>query len=416
MKLAAHYNRANIVIMLFVLIVGAVIYYFAINYIANQQLDDSLREETEEANDFIRLNKRLPGRYELEEQQNFFSKTTDAHLPVRYFDTIFKDGGTVEPGRAERSVVTLNGAYYKATIVVSRENTESFLNLIAGITLLLAVGLLFILFLANRYFLNDLWKPFYKTLNSMMAFNVEEHNKPEPQQDKVEEFNNLNAVFRQMSVRVKTDFQHLKQFTEDASHEMLTPLAIISSKTDRLMQNVSFTEEQLEQLTDVHIAANKLSKLSQSLLLLVKIENNLIHDDEVMPLEQLISEKLEHFQDLFAAKNISVEKQLHPKQIKASRYLTDILLNNLFSNAIRHNVENGRLYISLSGNRLIFSNTGNGESLNNEAIFERFNKGQASSGTGLGLAIVKNICNLYHWTIDYRFDADMHSFEIGFPA
>ena len=91
----------------------------------------------------------------------------------------------------------------------------------------------------------------------------------------------------------------------------------------------------------------------------------------------------------------------------------DVLINYLFSNAIRHNKNSGIIEIRLAGNKLCFQNTGDLAPLNQDAIFERFYKGRNSDGTGLGLAIMKNICARYGFSIGYRFNNGMHSFLDG---
>jgi signal transduction histidine kinase len=416
MKLAAYYNRANIIITLSVLFIGAVIYYFAINYIAQKQLDHYLTEETEEATDFIAQHHKLPLEYDLEDQQTFFEKTSRSSIPISFFDTTYADSKAEKtgPGRAEITFTQFNGQNYKTIVIISRANTENFTKLIACITLALTIGLLVTLFITNRYLLNGLWRPFYATLREMKAFNVNDGKSFEQHKGSVDEFNELNEAVQSMAVRVKNDFHHLKQFTENASHEMMTPLAVITSKLDILIQDETLNPGQFEQLTDIYTATGKLSRLNQSLLLLVKIENNLIHDEETLNIDQMVTEKLRHFHELIEVKNITLEKQLHPKQIIASRYLTDILLNNLIGNAIRHNVEHGNLFIILTNNLLILQNTGATAPLDAEMIFERFRKGQKSEGTGLGLAIVKNICNMYGWKISYDHNMKMHTFQVVF--
>lgn len=414
MKLYAHYNRANIVITLSVLIIGAIIYYFAINYVANDQVNHDLRQETQEANDFIIKHHRLPGKYELEGQQTIFNKTNISNFQEIFYDTLYTENTRSEAGRAEVSLVKFNGENYRTTVVISRENTQSFIKLIAGITLVLAIGLLLTLFITNRYILNGLWRPFHFTLAQIKAFNIADSTSIETGKSKVDEFNELNDAVQAMSARVKTDFQHLKQFTENASHEMLTPLAVITAKLDTLIQDETLKYSQYEQLTDIYTATGKLSRLNQSLLLLVKIENNLIHDEETIGLEIMLTEKLKQFQELLATRNIELKKEIHHQTITASKYLTDILLNNLISNAIRHNVEHGQLTVLLSGGMLIIQNSGSSTPLNAEMVFERFQKGTHSEGTGLGLAIVKNICNMYGWQISYDYNNQLHTFQLVF--
>jgi signal transduction histidine kinase len=128
----------------------------------------------------------------------------------------------------------------------------------------------------------------------------------------------------------------------------------------------------------------------------------------------LIDQKIRQFHELILTKDIQVSEYLGEKQVVASKYLVDILFNNLFSNAIRHNTAHGQLIITLTANKLVFQNTGAEKPMNEETLFERFKKGQKSEGMGLGLTIVKNICNLYHWDLSYSFENSFHTFEIAF--
>jgi signal transduction histidine kinase len=262
--------------------------------------------------------------------------------------------------------------------------------------------------------LNDLWKPFYRTLTELKSFNISDNRSLNLKVANVDEFNELNETVKSMSFKVKRDFHNLKQFTENASHEMQTPLAVITSKLDTLIQDEILKSVQYEQINDIYAATNKLSRLNQSLLLLVKIENNLIDDAEPLQLNVLIEEKIQQFQELCLTRQLKVKADLSGKEVLASKFLTDILLNNLFSNAIRHNNTGGDIYIRLKDNTLVFNNSGSSRPLEKDKIFERFIKGQNSEGTGLGLALVKNICNLNGWSILYHYSNLLHSFEIVF--
>jgi len=416
MKLWAHYNKASTIITISVLLAGAVIYYFAINYIAQQQLNRDLTEEFEEVEDYVKLNGQLPKQADFDEDQTTFLKTSKDTLKTRYFDTAYSDPKEkkTEAGRAVRGLVSLKGQHYLTTITISREGTEYLIQIIGAITLALMVGLLIILFITNRYILNGLWRPFYDTLNALKTFNISDSNTFHLKNNKVDEFNDLNHVVETMSLRVKTDYVNLKHFTENASHEMLTPLAVITTKLDTLIQDETLKPEQFEQINDIYSAASKLSRLNQSLLLLVKIENKLLDDAEELSLDGLISQKTRQFNELAQSKDIRINEHLGEKNITASKYLIDILLNNLFSNAIRHNSNDGWLIITLTTDKLIFQNTGCEKPLDADILFERFQKGQKSEGTGLGLTIVKNICNLYYWDINYSFEHSMHTFTIKF--
>lgn len=416
MKLSVHYNRTNILITVTLLIIGAVIYFFAINYIARNQLDADLSEEIEEVVDYVSINHKLPRQVDFDEDQTVFIKTDQHYIQPRFFDTVYVNPKEkeAEPGRAVESIIRVNGSYYKTIITVSRESTEYLLQFVGVITLGLMVGLLLVLFLANRYFLNGLWKPFYALLHQIKSFNISDEKSFKLTNQRVDEFVELSTAINSMSARVHNDYQNLKHFTDNASHEMLTPLAVITSKLDILIQNEKLPPEIYEQIEDIYTATGKLSRLNQTLLLLTKIENNLIDGSEPMDMSILLSEKIKQFQELITAKNIYVTEKLVTKKIFASKYLIDVLLNNLISNAIWHNKHNGQLTITIDDNEILFQNTGSSIALNNETIFERFKKGSKSEGTGLGLALADNICKFYGWKISYELQGDMHSFKITF--
>ncbi|HEY9002749.1 MAG TPA: HAMP domain-containing sensor histidine kinase [Mucilaginibacter sp.] len=416
MKLSDHYNKASIITTISVLLAGGVIYFFAITFISKVQLDRDLTEEIDEVKEYINGNNRLPTQVEFDEDVTTFIKTDQTAFKRRYFDTVYVNPKEKkqEEGRAVEDLIFFGGQHYKVMVTESREATEYLVQIIALITLVLMIGLLVTLFLTNRYLLRGLWKPFYNILSELKAFNISEPSDFNLQDNKVDEFAELNQAVQIMSERIKNDFQHLKHLTENASHEMMTPLAVITAKLDTLIQDESLNPAHYDLINDIYLAAGKLLRLNQTMLLLVKIENKLIEGNEVLRLDNLIREKLIHFQELLNTKHITVTEKLIEKEFFASKYLVDILLNNLFSNAIRHNTPNGQQYITLTPGKLIIRNTGALKALDAGTIFDRFQKGSQSEGTGLGLTIVKNICNLYNWQVSYYFDQSLHTFEIVF--
>jgi len=418
MKLASHYNKVSVIISVSVLLISGLIYYLIINHIARQQLDNDLTEEVEEVVDYVNLNHRLPKPVEFDEDLTSFKKTRLQQYDTRFFDAPYanpKEKKT-EAGRAVSAMVKANGENYIVTIVESREETEYLIQIISAITLVLTAVLLGILIITNRFVLKGLWRPFYRILDQVKWFNVADTNKIALVETNVDEFKDLGDAVAKMSTRVTTDYQGLKAFTENASHEMMTPLAVITSKLDMLIQDETLKPDQLGQITDIYSAAGRLSRLNQSLLLLVKIDNNLLQDTEKLNIKNIILDKAQQFHEMIVNKNIQLGMELADIEINGSRYLIEVLINNLFSNAVRHNKNSGNIKIELSGNQLQFKNTGTPDPLQQDAIFERFYKGPASDGTGLGLAIMKNICALYHCDIKYTFNQGLHCFCIDFKG
>jgi len=124
--------------------------------------------------------------------------------------------------------------------------------------------------------------------------------------------------------------------------------------------------------------------------------------------------KREQFKELTDAKELRVECQVKKMSLKANSYLFEILVNNLFTNAIRHNHQKGKIEIDLSDNQMIFKNTGISEALSPISIFERFQKSKDSQGQGLGLTLVKSICQYYDFKVFYNFQNEIHLFTIIF--
>lgn len=197
---------------------------------------------------------------------------------------------------------------------------------------------------------------------------------------------------------------------------MMTPLAIINSKLDTMLQSDRLGKEESETLADLYKATSRLTKLNQSLLLLVKIDNNLINNQEDIDISALIVERLFYFQELVQNRNLSVITTLNPVTLKTNGHLMEILLNNLLSNAIRHNYERGNIEINLSTDGITIKNTGGVQPLDEDRIFERFYKDGSSEGTGLGLSILKQICSRQHYGLKYTYTKNLHCFHISFQS
>jgi signal transduction histidine kinase len=299
-------------------------------------------------------------------------------------------------------------------IVESKVETEDLIQIIFGITIGVILFLLLVLLIANRLILNRLWQPFYAILKELKLFNIADNLEIAQTITNIDEFKELNQAATAMSAKAKHDYKDLKAFTENASHELLTPIAVINSKLDTLIQTENFSDRQSKLLTDLYSAVSRLSRLNQSLLLLVKIENRLMTDQQKINLRELIAELLMQLEDIFLDKQITVTTDLADKEIMANRYLIEILLNNLIINAVRHNHAGGHIIINLTADSLTIKNTGNNAPLPEEQIFTRFHKSSGSEGSGLGLTISKQICENFNFSLRYQFHSPHHTFTIIF--
>ncbi|MES1161208.1 MAG: ATP-binding protein, partial [Bacteroidota bacterium] len=95
--------------------------------------------------------------------------------------------------------------------------------------------------------------------------------------------------------------------------------------------------------------------------------------------------------------------------------LADLLLTNLVSNAIRHNIPHGTIRVKLSKAGLVISNTGKPPEVPTGELFERFKKGNPGSDSiGIGLAIVRQICDIMNFDIVYEYISGRHILAISF--
>lgn len=284
----------------------------------------------------------------------------------------------------------------------------------------LYVGLLFILllviFFATRFISNRLWRPFYNTLEKVKQFNIEQHNQPQFAASKIREFKELNTSLHKLIQSNLQSYTSQKTFTQNAAHELQTPLAIFNSKLDLLLQDKSLTEPQSKILESLYTAASRLSRINKNLLLLAKIESNQFAGVTTFTLNELIVEELPYFTEQAEQKSLNIKTLRHANIIlKANRGLTEIMVDNLLLNAIRHNIDKGDIEISLKGQQLVISNTGLQQSLDIENLFKRFGKSSTDAhSSGLGLSIVKEICDRYGWQIQYQFVTNRHLFSISF--
>ena len=417
MRLLAKYNRVNIIATIIVLLLSAVIYYFFIEAALIHQLDKALVAEKLEINNFVKENNKLPEATMSKEEQEFYqlvsSPRNQKFTSVKEWN---KKHHEYKEYRQLEFTVAVNGTWYKVDVRKSQEETEDIVQLILKITLAMVVLLLTTLFLINRFLLSKLWKPFNATLQQLKQFNLPGKSEVHLEVSDIKEFMELNAAVSIMTQRVSHDYNEIKSFTENASHEIQTPLAIITSKLELLSQSDNVKEEQMNIIQTISETTNRLSKLNQSLILLTKIDNQQFTQTGPVDISSLIIRHLNNYEELLQAKGITLTKKMLPGVcINMNETLAEILIVNLLTNAIKHNIEKGIINIDLTATTFSISNTGNTPKIDTNAFFERFKKGSDSNESlGLGLSIVNKICEAYNFTIAYNFKERLHNIIINF--
>jgi len=418
MKLLSKYNRVNLVATIIVLLLSSVFYYFFIETALIHQLDKNLVVEEKEITDYVKENNRLPEPYNYKDEQEFYALTTDKKIK-RKFSTIDQYNNDHDEYISYRRLefpITVAGKQYKADIRKLLGETEDLVQLILKITLEMVLLLLVTLFLINRFVLSKLWKPFNVTLQQIKQFNLSGKDEMNLELSNIEEFTELNSAVSIMTRKAVQDYDEIKNFTENASHEIQTPLAIITSQLELLSQAENLQEEQMNIIQSISKTTSRLSKLNRSLILLTKIDNKQFRETEEVNISDLMLHHLNNYEELLYAKQIVVTNNIEPDvKLVMNETLAEILIINLLTNAIKHNIDNGSIQITL--NKKSFSVVNTGIELESEPseLFERFKKDKVNSDSlGLGLSIVKKICERYGYKISYDNFKLLHTTTINF--
>lgn len=315
------------------------------------------------------------------------------------------------------SAYSWNGkTYLLSTYVSSKEIHHLVIKVFATEAVILLLLLLTVV-IVNKRSSRSLWTPFFSTLQKVNHYDIiRNQNIDLPRTTGTTEFDELNKVITSLIRNVNQAYHQQKQFVENASHEIQTPLAIIRSKLELLINQPELTEKTASLLSDITEANDRLSQMNRTLLLLAKIENNQFPEVEEINLSNLLANLIDNYRNHYESDFPVLTQSVQPdKTIIANRSLIEVLLSNLIKNAVEHNQPHGSIVITLRESELSIRNTGAEPEIETENLFERFRKGShKSKTTGLGLAMVKQICLLYHYPIKYTYQNGWHEVTVVF--
>lgn len=321
-----------------------------------------------------------------------------------------------EPFRELTSFASINGKNYKIIVRSSLIEKEDIFASILTIELSAFVLLIVILFFINKTVSQKTFSDFYSTLKKIEGFSLKDNLPIAFAKSDIEEFEKLNKSISFLSEKAIGEYRSLKEFSEELNHEIQTPVSVIKSKLELLMQSSNVSENNLALLDTALKYLNKLERINKSILLLNKLEHKDLFESTEINLSKEIKAVVDDYNDFISSKNLKVNLNVDEKfVVSVNHSLINILLSNLISNAIKYNIDNGTINIELKNNELIISNTGNFLNDYPNKFFERFYKGSSSSDSvGLGLTIVKKICELYGFDVKNQISNNFYSVMIKF--
>lgn len=333
--------------------------------------------------------------------ENFFMEYDEEMEPYRVLETYFIDK---------------NGNHHKLEIRTATVEEDDFIE-----SLLIALVILYILIIASILIINNIslkkiWKPFYSTLNYLRDYEFGKNKKLISNKTPITEFKLLDSEIAKMITRNEKSVYQQKQFIENASHELQTPIAVALNQTDVLLESDDLTQKNYLEINQIRNTLKRMSTLNQSLLMLSKIENQQFKDKEEVVFNTVVKTMISDFNSILEFKSIALEL-IENGEFKTliNKDLAYSLLSNLIKNAIKYNINNGKIIIEIDNLSLITKNTSNRKTpLNSEDIFRRFYKeSEDHLSTGLGLSIVKTIIdNHSNMDISYAFEDPFHVFSL----
>ncbi len=410
-------------VLLPLLALWAGLFYYALMGRIREETDDALWDYSELIIQRMLGGERLP---QLNEgSNNSYSITpvdslyASAHPRLEYYDAevYIPEKEETEPARVMTTLFQdEDGLYYELKVATPTFEKDELLATIFGWMIFLYLVLLVTVIGITILVFQRSMRPLYDLLKWLDDYRPGGKNRPVPNRTRIEEFRRLNLAAQQAVDRSEALYQQQKQFIGNASHELQTPLAVLSGRLEWLLDHTELTEEQMGEVLQMQRTLKRLSRLNKTLLLLTKIDNHQFPESTTVDIAALVREQQELYCEIFSARDIHWSLSLpetFPVQMNES--LASVLVTNLMKNACLHSEPGAEVQVRLENRTLTVSNPG-AAPLDQEQVFKRFYQGAKKEGSnGLGLALVKAVADYYGLPIAYRFLEGRHCFSVSWP-
>lgn len=398
----------------------AVLFYFTMVDEINDEADDALEDYSEmiiirmlAGRELPPLNSGSNNSYSIVPVDETYIST---HPHINYYDAevYIPEKEETEPARILTTIFQdANGNYYELKVATPTFEKDDLLRAIFSWVVILYLLLLITTIGLTMWVFHRCMRPLYKLLHWLDHYRPGQKNTPVPNDTRIKEFSKLNTAAQQAVDRVENVVEQQKQFIGNASHELQTPLAVLGSRIEWLLDETEPNEVQTEELLKMQRSLGHIVRLNKTLLLLTKIENGQFPESRSIDLGTLLKEQAELYNEIYADRSLSCNVNILENFIvEMNESLASTLTNNLLKNAFIHSEPGSKIDITVQQRRLTVSNDGN-HSLDADRIFDRFFQGEKKEGsTGLGLALVKAVCKYYNLGLEYRFENNRHCFSV----
>lgn len=312
--------------------------------------------------------------------------------------------------------------------LTSIHSVESFLSTVRKILLIIFPGLVLLIGLVGYFMTKRALKPVDEICERADKISGGDDLTQRLPLPKVQdEMYHLTVKFNEMFERLQKSFEKEKQFASDASHELRTPVAVLISQCEYLLEHGELTEDQRQEVEVIMRQAKKMSSLVSQMLMIAREERmadpSQFEDVDMGMLAEIVAEELE-----FAAaeKEISIHVDVQEQQfIRGDQTLLMRFLMNLIQNAILYGKRGGNIWIRIAeeDGKIQGEVRDDGIGIGKEhldKIWDRFYRADPSrskeEGTGLGLPMVRWIAKVHNGEIHVESLLGMGSrFFFWFP-
>ncbi|MFD2934687.1 sensor histidine kinase [Spirosoma flavum] len=322
------------------------------------------------------------------------------------------------PVRMLRSTCAIGSRNYVVTLQQSYLEFDEIAHALSVGVIICFLVVVMLLVGADVLVTRRIWQPFYGIIHQLQQYRVDGPDEVDFPASDIVEFRLLSQSLDAMSRRTRHQYAQQKQFTDNASHEMQTPLSVLSVELDLLQQSERLDETDLTRIQRSQQEIKRLSAMNQSLLLLAKIDNHQFAHNDAVNIGELVNQLLDNYSDYVVHRGITINRLIKEGSSRPlNRQLAEVFFSNLIKNAIRHGDSNRSILVQVGMNNFIITNEGDPLPFPEEQLFGRFVRNQAlPQSTGLGLALVKEIAEQYGMTVNYNYASSMrrHIFQIDF--
>jgi len=410
MKFLTKINRNYFLMLSLLIVMISFAGYFILKTVIFGQTKESLLEKAFLIKKQISETGKIPSLYPLIEVTETV-KTSELN-PALNEVFIREEGENEQESYTEYSeVISVGTKYYLVKIRQANVESEDLIMAIAIPLLVLMVFTFGFSGFITKKMNQTIWADFESNLSKLENFTFENRAGLQLKNTNIHEFDRLNDVVTRLTKKLNQDYDSLKEFSENASHEIQTPLSIALLNLEEIIQQ-DLPEVTFKKIVSSINALKRLSRLNENLILITKIENNQFPAGETINFTKLFRNKVEDFEPLIRSVKIEIIWNIENDfYLKINSQLADVIINNLLSNAINHNLDSGFIRFDSSLDKLVLSNPGPPVNFSDDKIFDRFVKGNSKS-FGLGLSIVKKICGVNGIVISYSF-GEFHSFTLS---